>query len=123
MGLRERNRPPDRAALRGAISAHISAACRCGDSKTLVQKIQARRHNRPMTMEQELPDEALNTMAMAWRKKALEGDLHARGIAHELETELRRRAGAPFTDYDTLDLRPLEARRVRRRWWTFWRAR
>ncbi|MNT62314.1 hypothetical protein D3C72_2000230 [compost metagenome] len=57
-------------------------------------------------------------------RKALAGDLHARGIAHELETELRRRAGAPFTNYDTLDLRPLEARTVRRRrWWPFGRAR
>ena len=82
----------------------------------------ARRHNHLMTTKQELPDEALSTMAIEWRRKALEGDLHARGIAHELETELRRRAEAPFTNYDTLDLRPLESRTVRRRWWSFWRA-
>jgi len=75
-----------------------------------------------MTTKQELPDEALSTMAIEWRRKALEGDLDARGIAHELETELRRRAGAPFTNYDTLDLRPLESRAARRRWWSFWRA-
>jgi hypothetical protein len=77
-----------------------------------------------MTTQQELPDEVLSTMATEWRRKALAGDLHARGIAHELETELRRRASAPFTNYDTLDLRPLEARTARRRrWWPFGRAR
>jgi len=74
-----------------------------------------------MTTKQELSDEALSAMATEWRRRALEGDLHARGIAHELETELRRRAGAPFTSYDTLDLRPLEARSAPRRWWRFWR--
>ncbi len=69
-----------------------------------------------MTTRQELPDEALSTMATEWRSEALEGDLHARGIAHELETEFRRRAGAPFMNYDTLDLCPLESRTARRRW-------
>ena len=77
-----------------------------------------------MTTQQELPDEVLSTMATEWRRKALAGDLHARGIAHELERELRRRAGAPFTSYDTLDLRPLEARTTGRwRWWLFGRPR
>lgn len=77
-----------------------------------------------MTTQQELPDEVLSTMAIEWRRKALEGDIHACGIAHELETELRRRAGAPLTNYDTLDLRPLEARTLRRRrWWPFGQAR
>jgi hypothetical protein len=33
---------------------------------------------------------------------------------------LRRRAGAPHPDYDTLDLRPLERRQARRRWWKPW---
>jgi len=94
----------------------------CGGGKTLVKTRRARRHNHLMTTKQELPDEALSTMAIEWRRKALEGDLHARGIAHELETELRRRAGAPFTNYYTLDLRPLESRTARRRWWSFWRA-
>jgi hypothetical protein len=41
-----------------------------------------------------------------------------RGVAHQLEAELRRRAGAPHPDYDTLDLRPLEHRQ--RRWWKPW---
>ena len=77
-----------------------------------------------MTTQQELPDEVLSTMATEWRRKALAGDLHARGIAHELERELRRRAGAPFTSSDTLDLRPLEARTTGRwRWWPFGRPR
>jgi hypothetical protein len=60
------------------------------------------------------------TRAIEWRRRALQGDLHARGVAHQLETELRRRAGAPFPDYDTLDLRPLELRQERRRWWRLW---
>ena len=85
------------------------------------QASQQRRENLRMTTNRELPDETLSAMAIGWRRKALEGDLHARGIAHELETELRRRAGAPFTNYDTLDMRPLELRAARPRWWRFWR--
>lgn len=61
-----------------------------------------------MRTKELLTDEELGALANEWRKKALQGELHARGIAHEFETELRRRAGAPFTNYDTLDLRPLE---------------
>lgn len=89
--------------------------------RTPVKTRMPTRHNLRMTTNQELPDEVLSAMAIEWRRKALEGELHARGIAHELETELRRRAGAPFTNYDTLDLRPLETRSMPRRWWTFWR--
>ncbi|WP_447777873.1 hypothetical protein [Variovorax boronicumulans] len=76
-----------------------------------------------MIKNQEWTDEALSAMAIEWRRKALEGELHARGIAHELETELRRRAGAPFTNYDTLDMRPLEMGAARPRWWRFWQTR
>lgn len=76
-----------------------------------------------MTTKQELPDEVLSEMAIEWRRKALEGERHARGIAHELETELRRRAGATFRNYDTLDMRPLEVRTAGRRWWRLWRGR
>jgi len=76
-----------------------------------------------MTTKQELTDEALSAMAIEWRRKALEGEPRARGMAHELETELRRRAGAPFTDYDTLDMRPLATRGARLRWWRFWQSR
>ncbi|BEP71399.1 MULTISPECIES: hypothetical protein [unclassified Variovorax] len=70
-----------------------------------------------------LTDEELGALASEWRKKALQGDLHARGIAHEFETEMRRRVGAPSTNYDALDLRPLELRKAAQpRWWRFWRA-
>ncbi|ATA53133.1 hypothetical protein CKY39_07855 [Variovorax boronicumulans] len=73
-----------------------------------------------MTTKQMLSDEELSAMAIEWRRKALRGDLHARGIAHDLETEMRRRAGAPSTDYDSLDLRPIGMRLDRRSWWRFW---
>ena len=70
-----------------------------------------------------LSDMALGAMAIEWRRKALQGDLHARGIAHELEAEMRRRAGTSFPSYDTLDMRPLEKKTARRPWWAFWRTR
>ena len=66
-----------------------------------------------------LPEEELGARAAEWRKRALHGDRNARGIAHELETELRRRAGAIFPTYDTLDIRPLEVKQ-QRRWWKLW---
>lgn len=88
-----------------------------------VKKDKQQRQNLLMTAKQEWTDEALSAMAIEWRRKALAGELHARGIAYELETELRRRAGAPFTNYGTLDMRPLEMRAARSRWWRFWQAR
>jgi len=75
---------------------------------------------RTMTETETLPDEELGAQATQWRRRALQGDLHARGIAHQLEAELRRRAGALPPDYETLDLRPLEHRQVKRRWWKPW---
>lgn len=76
-----------------------------------------------MATNERLSDEELGVLANEWRRKALQGDLHARGIAHEFETEMRRRAGPTSTDYDTLDLRPLELRAAtQRRWWRFWRV-
>lgn len=79
---------------------------------------------RSMTTKERLSDEELRALAGDWRKRALQGDLHARGVAHELETEMRRRVGAPFPNYDTLDMRPLELRTaVQRRWWRFWGTR
>jgi len=63
-----------------------------------------------MIETERLPDEELGAWAIEWRRRALQGDLHARGVAHQLEAELRRRAG---------DLRPLEHRQ-RRRWWKPW---
>ncbi len=78
---------------------------------------------RHMATKEMLTDEELGALASQWRTKALQGDLHARGIAHELERQIRRRAGAPLTNYDTLDLRPLELRAAtQRRWWRFWRV-
>jgi hypothetical protein len=61
-----------------------------------------------MMESEKLPDEELGARAAAWRRRALQGDPNAKGIAHQLETELRRRSGAPFPDYDALDLRSLE---------------
>ena len=76
-----------------------------------------------MTMKEMLSDEELEAQANQWRRRALQGDLHARGTAHELEREIRRRHGAPGTNYDTLDLRPLDLRAAaQRRWWRFWRG-
>lgn len=70
-----------------------------------------------MTELEALPDAELGAKAAEWRKRALQGEGNARGIAHQLEAELRRRAGAAFPNYDTLDLRPLEAKQTRRWWW------
>jgi len=43
---------------------------------------------------QELHDEELMAQAREWRQWALRGDKNARGIAHELEREVRRRFSA-----------------------------
>lgn len=67
-----------------------------------------------------LPDADLGALASEWRRRALQGDLHARGVAHQLEAELRRRAGALRPDYEVLDLRPLEHRQRQKRWWKLW---
>ncbi|QRY31873.1 hypothetical protein JVX96_00660 [Variovorax sp. PDNC026] len=76
-----------------------------------------------MTTVEMLGDEQLGALASEWRRKALQGELHARGIAHELEREMRRRASAPRSNYDALDLRPLELRAAtQRRWWRFWQV-
>jgi len=67
-----------------------------------------------------LPDEELGIRAAEWRRRALQGDLPARGVAHQLEAELRRRAGAPYFDHDMLDLRSLAHKQASRRWWKPW---
>jgi hypothetical protein len=46
---------------------------------------------------QKLQDDELVTGAREWRQRSLRGEKHARGIAHELEREVRRRFGAPRT--------------------------
>lgn len=78
-----------------------------------------------MTTRQSLSDEELGALASEWRLKALRGELHARGFAHEFEAQLRQRAGAARatpsqTNVDALDLRPLDLRMPRRRWWRLW---
>ena len=83
----------------------------------------------PMNTKEMLSDEELAAQASLWRTRALQGEFDARGIAHELEREMRRRAGAPMTNYDTLDLRPLDGHPIdlrastQRRWWRFWKTR
>ena len=80
-----------------------------------------RLQNPPMIEPTQLPDPELSRLAMEWRSRALHGDLGARGIAHELESELRRRNGARFPAFDTLDMRSLESRQKRPLQWRFWR--
>ncbi|WP_418132115.1 hypothetical protein ABL849_33185 (plasmid) [Variovorax sp. 375MFSha3.1] len=75
-----------------------------------------------MTMKETLSDEELEAQANQWRRRALRGELHARGIAHELEREMRRRYGGSSTNYDILDLRPLDLRAATQRRWRFWRG-
>lgn len=71
----------------------------------------------------DLSIQELHSLATEWRRRALEGERHARGIAHQLESALRRRRGALFTSYDTLDMRSLENRQRTVPWWLFWRKR
>jgi hypothetical protein len=47
---------------------------------------------------QELQDEELIAQAREWRHRALRGERDARGMAHELECEVRRRFGMPRSD-------------------------
>jgi ssRNA-specific RNase YbeY (16S rRNA maturation enzyme) len=72
-----------------------------------------------MTKPVELSDADLQERALAWRRLALQGVLHARGYAHEHETELRRRNRAPMSLSDRLGP-PLAASPAPRRWWRFW---
>lgn len=44
---------------------------------------------------QELQDDELIAQAQEWRLRALRGEKEARGMAHELEREVRRRFGNP----------------------------
>jgi hypothetical protein len=69
-------------------------------------------------MVSELSDAELQDMAAMWRTEALRGSKEARGQAHLLEVEQRRRLGVPgLRDNTDLDLRPLAERQVRRSWW------
>ena len=68
-----------------------------------------------MTQPGLLPDDELLDRAHEWRLRALHGDRDARGAAHHLEAEVRRRFGVPTV------ISHLEAPKARRRpWWRFW---
>ncbi len=71
----------------------------------------------------ELQDDELMAQAREWRRRALRGEKDARGIAHELEREVRRRTGLGpnCEETPTLDTRPLAIRqRAPRSAWKFW---
>ena len=58
-----------------------------------------------------LSDAELEAQAKEWRRAALRGSKEARGHAHELEVELRKRRGVNERRIRTdLDLRPLADR-------------
>ncbi|QRF62792.1 hypothetical protein [Variovorax sp. UC122_21] len=68
-----------------------------------------------------LSDCDLAVIAQQQRRKALRGDRHAHGLAHEAEKELRRRGGyhihySPLAG--PITLASLEG--VQRPWWRFW---
>ncbi len=74
-----------------------------------------------MTTINELSDDELALYAKDWRQRALRGDKAARGVAHALETEFRRRGGSSLirVAVDDLDTRPTRLR-GHRPWWRFW---
>lgn len=74
------------------------------------------RQNQPMPKLGELTDDELFAGAHEWRRRALRGEKDARGMAHTLEAEIRRRVGISKSSYAALDTRPLEAR-ARKPWW------
>ena len=61
--------------------------------------------NQQMTDLGEFPDDQLFALALELRKRALQGELKARGIAHALEVEIRRRMGNSTTLSAPLDTR------------------
>ena len=69
-----------------------------------------------MIEPEQLSDEDLAREAFEWRRRALSGEQDARGIAHELERELRRRSGALSTLGAALKPPPVR----RKPWWRFW---
>lgn len=72
---------------------------------------------------QALPDDELLAQATEWRHRALRGEKDARGFAHELEREARRRFGMPKSNIPLtlptmgpLGVLPTVVRRRRRFW-------
>lgn len=69
-------------------------------------------------MVSELSDAELHELAAMWRAEALRGSKEARGQAHLLEVEQRRRRGIPgLRNNNDLDLRPLAERQESKSWW------
>lgn len=69
----------------------------------------------------ELQDDELLAQARQWRQRALRGEKDARGFAHELECEVRRRfprSEAPYTLPPLHLLGPVP--QATRRRWTPW---
>ena len=58
----------------------------------------------------------LAALAAQWRTRALHGDRHANGVAHELEREVRRRNGALSTQGSQLE----SPKHQKSPWWAFW---
>lgn len=72
---------------------------------------------------QELQDNELISQAREWRRRALRGEKDARGIAHELEREVRHRFGVretvaqqPLPDVRLLGVMPQSVLRRRKPW-------
>lgn len=72
---------------------------------------------------QELQDDDLISQAREWRRRALRGGKDARGIAHELEREVRRRFGMreigaqqPLPEVRPLAVMPQPAQRRWKPW-------
>lgn len=64
-------------------------------------------------------DDQLLVLAHGWRRRAMHGEKDARGVAHALEVEIRRRVGNPVSSHALLDTRPASDR-IRKPWWRFW---
>lgn len=76
-----------------------------------------------MSSTDQLSDHELLVQAREWRRRSLRGDRDARGIAHELEREVRSRTKKPSVNTDArhLDMLPLEVKQERSRsTWRFW---
>jgi hypothetical protein len=68
----------------------------------------------------DLDSTGLAAQAAEWRRRALRGEQQARGIAHALERELRRRGSDIVMPRPELDTRPLDLRQPPQRWWKLW---
>ncbi|MDM0117289.1 hypothetical protein QTI66_34795 [Variovorax sp. J22R133] len=66
----------------------------------------------------EVGDDELQTLAVAWRGRALRGEKDANGVAHALEVEVRRRARASQLQA----LPPETPPQAQRPWWRFWQS-